>query len=678
MYFCKNISHIILLPYMNYLRKFIFATSLFPCILSGKASTFIEMVEIPAGSFYMGSRAQGEDFDEAPIHKVILTTPFKMSVNEITNAQYEQFCPEHKALRGKDGVSFGDNDAVVNVSYHDAIEFCRWLSDKEGKNYRLPTEAEWEYACRAGTYSPYYTGDGLPSEVLRSQRVARDFDSVSLEVGQTKVNSFGLRDMHGNVEEWCLDRYGEYTPETQVNPSGPISGEFRVTRGGSHHTPVKYLRSANRMAMLPDDRHSQTGFRIVESDAKLNPSGKEFDTPLYKIAVSSQHCDWASPSTDPLFAEPIPFVREPSCGNHVPFYAHNHQPAITWCDNGDLLAIWFSANAENGREVTVLASRLRAGADEWDQPSEFLRVPDRNLTGSSLLNTGDGRLLHINGMEASGDWQNLAMIARESLDNGATWSPLRIIAPEHTKRHQVIAGPIMTEQGYILQACDAGPGGADGTALHVSRDGGLTWQDNWDGSPLPDFSTDSTGTTIAGIHAGIVMLTDGSIMAMGRGNSIPGPDGRPRMPISISHDQGKTWTYHPSEFTPIDGGQRLILRRLNEGPLLLVAFTEHPERTPENARGMEFSDQDGNPYIGHGMFAALSYDDGRTWPIKKLLTDGTERLLDGGAWTGLFLMTPTQAEPRGYLAATQTPDNVIHILSSRLHYRINLPWLESK
>lgn len=636
------------------------------------------MVEIPAGHFYMGSRAQGEDFDEAPIHKVIISAPFRMSVNEITNAQFEEFRPEHKSFRGKNGISSGDNEAVVQVSYNDALEFCNWLSLKEGKNYRLPTEAEWEYACRAGTYSPYFTGDGLPAVYQRSQRIARDFDTVSLEVGITPPNAFGLHDMHGNVEEWCLDYYGEYTPDTQTDPCGPESGEYRVTRGGSHHTPVKYLRSANRMAMLPDDRHSQTGFRIVESDIELNYSGKKFETPLHMKNVSTENFNWASPKSEPIFTPPIPFVKEPSPDKKVPFYSHNHQPAITWCDNGDLLAIWFSANAENGREVTVLASRLRAGAEQWDEPSEFLRIPDRNLTGSSLLNTGTGNIIHINGMEASGDWQNLAMVARMSTDNGASWSPLRIIAPEHTKRHQVIAGPIITNNGYILQACDAGPGGADGSALFISKDGGYTWQDNWDGAPLPDFNRDHVGTTIAGIHAGIVMLDDSTVMAMGRGNSILGNDGKPKMPVSISHDLGKTWSYSPSEFTPIDGGQRLILRRLNEGPLLLVAFTDHPERTPEAQRGMEFTNSYGEKFTGYGMFAALSYDNGKTWPVKKLITDGHERLLDGGAWTGLFLMTETQAEPRGYLAATQTPDNVIHILSSGLHYRINLPWLESK
>lgn len=661
---------------MKIRRYLIVSVEMIMCVSGVVADDFIQMVDIPAGYFYMGSRATGEDFDEGPVHKVVISQPFKMSATEITNMQYEIFRPEHKCMRGKNNVSFADDDAVVNVSYNDAVAFCEWLSKREGKHYRLPTEAEWEYACRAGSYTLYNTGDWLPDEFHRSQRVARDFSPVSLAVGKTTPNVFGLYDMHGNVEEWCLDRYGAYSGVDQIDPCGPANGAFRVTRGGSHHTPLKYLRSANRMAMLPDDRHSQTGFRIVESDTELNPSGLEWTRPLNRVDVKQTPYKWTNCGTIPVYIPPIPFVIKPACDSGVPFYNHNHQPAVTWCDNGDLLAIWFSADEENGREVTVLASRYRAGESKWDEASEFLRIADRNLTGSALLNLGDGELLHINGMEASGDWQNLAMIARRSRDNGATWSDISIIAPEHTKRHQVIAGTMVTKEGWVLQACDAGPGGADGTALHISCDGGKTWTDQWDGSPLPEFREGASGSTIAGIHAGVVQLKNGNLMALGRGNSIPDSVGRPRMPMSISSDMGKMWTYHASAFPPIDGGQRLILRRLNEGPILLVSFTDHPQRTPESDRGMEFTFPDGTTTKGYGMYAAVSYDEGKTWPVRKLITDGEPRFLDGGAWTGFFESDKTHAEPRGYLAATQTPDNIIHILSSGLHYRFNLAWLE--
>ena len=636
---------------------------------------FIPTVEIPAGSFYMGGTGEGEDFDEAPVHKVTISRPFRMGQTEVTNAQFEAFRPEHRAYRGKNGLSSGDDEAVTFVSYHDAVAFCEWLSQKEGKTYRLPTEAEWEYACRAGTYYDFYTGDGLPENYRKHQQTTRDYAAVSLRVGQTPPNAFGLYDMHGNVEEWCLDWYGPYSAEEQTDPAGYATGFYRVTRGGSHNTPDKYLRNANRMAMIPEDKHALTGFRVVQAEYPSQPTLIDETPHRHANAVRQQAFTWSKNDTTPFFTAPVPYVITPACGSSEPFFRHNHQPAITWCDNGDLLAAWFSADEENGRGMVVLASRLRAGSDQWEEASLFFKVPDRNMTGLALFNDGEGRLYHLNGVEAAGDWQNLAMALRVSTDNGATWSAPRLIAPEHTKRHQIIAGTIRTREGWLIQACDAGPGSHDGAAIHISKDGGATWHDPWDGAPLPDFHEGGSGSTIAGIHAGVVQLADGSLMALARGNSIEDEQGRLRMPMSLSKDGGKTWEYHASEFPPIDGGQRLVFMRLKEGPLLLISFTDHPLRTPENERGMLFPDRAGNNYRGYGLYAALSFDEGKTWPVRKLLTDGETRFLNGGAWTRFFLMDQTHAEPRGYMAATQTPDGMIHLVSSRLYYRFNLAWL---
>lgn len=129
---------------------------------AGEPGPTIRFAEIPAGWFYMGSGGPGADYDETPIHKVVISRPFRMSVTEITNAQYEAFDPSHRALRGKQGFSSGDNEAVIFVDWHQADAFCRWLSEKEGRTYRLPTEAEWEYACRAGSCMHYSFGDRLP------------------------------------------------------------------------------------------------------------------------------------------------------------------------------------------------------------------------------------------------------------------------------------------------------------------------------------------------------------------------------------------------------------------------------------------------------------------------------------------------------------------------------------
>jgi hypothetical protein len=163
--------------------------------------------------------------------------------------------------------------------------------------------------------------------------------------------------------------------------------------------------------------------------------------------------------------------------------------------------------------------------------------------------------------------------------------------------------------------------------------------------------------------------------ADGKNLTVKNKEGIDRMPMSISEDGGKTWKYAASEFPPIDGGQRMVLKRLKEGPLLLISFTNHPYRLKNNLKGMTFTATDGSEFTGYGMYAALSFDEGKSWPVKKLLTDGKERFLDGGAWTGYFEMNATNAEPRGYLAMIQTPDNLINLVSSKNYYRFNLAWL---
>jgi len=535
---------------------------------------------------------------------------FRMSAMEITNAQYEAFDPSHRTFRGYKGFSEADDEAVIMVSWEDASAYCEWLSRKTGRYFRLPTEAEWEYACRAGTTSAYNTGDTFPMDQWKQQENTRDKVPVSLKVAQFAPNAWGLYDMHGNVEEWCEDLVG---------------GQYRAVRGGSHNTPVEFLASNYRSASIPEDRSVLLGFRVVEA-APSTKTPESVDEPLKMNVPSTKMPE----SVDgPFFLEPIPYVIPPVDGE-TPFYAHNHQPAVTFLPGGGLLAIWYSADAEAGREMVVLQSYY--DGEQWSPAKFFCKVPGRNMTGSALLTLDNGEILHFQGVGDAGEWKDLALAMRMLTADG-TWTPLRYIEPTHEVRHQVIAGPVITRAGDILLCCDAGPDGEAGTALHVSRNGGQTWED--------------TGSIIKGIHAGIVELKDGRLMAFGRGNAIDG-----KMPCSLSADGGYTWEYKAAGFPPIGSGQRLVLKRLREGPLMLCSFGED------------------------GLFAALSYDEGENWPVKKLLTDGKKRVLDGGAWTGTFTMDATHAEPKGYLACTQSPDGVIHLLSSRLHYRFTLGWLE--
>ncbi|MDA7492884.1 formylglycine-generating enzyme family protein [bacterium] len=222
----------------------------------------MEFKLIPAGKFIMGD-ASSED-NETP-HEVTLTKPFKLGVYEVTQEQYE------KVMGVNPSKSKGANNPVENVSWEDAIEFCRKLSElpaeKEAGNvYRLPSEAEWEYACRAGTTTKFSFGDD-ESELGDYAWYDDNSDRNTHPVGGKKPNAWGLYDMHGNVWEWCQDWYWDYPSGSVTDPRGP-RGSYRVLRGGSWYAPAEYCRSACRGRRGPSDRILH-GFRV-----SLSPSGK--------------------------------------------------------------------------------------------------------------------------------------------------------------------------------------------------------------------------------------------------------------------------------------------------------------------------------------------------------------------------------------------------------------------
>ncbi|MHB0946158.1 MAG: SUMF1/EgtB/PvdO family nonheme iron enzyme [Sedimentisphaerales bacterium] len=631
----------------------------------------MKLVLVESGDFVMGQEQDG-DFDEKPAHRVQITRPFWMSAAVVTNEQYEKFDRSHRKFRGRKGFSKNDSEAVVFVSWYDAMNFCKWLSAREGKTYRLPTEAEWEYACRAGTSTAYNTGKTLPDEYHRNQKFSWKLRRASLATGKTTPNDWGLYDMHGLVEEWCYDWYGPYEKGIRKDPVGRVAGSFKVTRGGSHSTDVSFLRSANRLGTIPQDKHWLIGFRVVQGEM---PKTKPLPAPppqLCMSGVSQKKYNWSTDkkTSAPLFAPPICYIKGHAKGFGRPFYKYHHCPAITWCPNGDLLAAWFNTNSEIGREMTIVASRLRAGCKEWEPASEFFKTPDRNMTGTSLFHDGRGTLYHTNGLSEGDGWANLAWTLRKSTDNGRTWSEPIFGNSEHQLHNQIIAGMFMTREGYLVQPCDATWGEGGGSVIHISRDEGKIWTNPGAGCDKPKFCDKSSGKIIAGIHASVVQLTDGRLMAIGRSNNID-----QKMAISISRNMGRTWTYSASEFPPVGSCQRISLMRLMEGQLLLVSFTDLLDS--KNPQGITFTNDAGEPQKGFGLFAALSMDDGKTWPVKRLLTDGRRarkmKTLDGKT----FVMSPTTAEQAGYLAATQTPDGVIHLLSSYWHYRFNLAWLRA-
>lgn len=294
----------------------------------------MDMVLIPAGEFTMGSEATVEELarlfpayepkrlhnlsDEAPAHRVRITRPYYMARTEVTVGQFRQFLaasghvPESvadgtggygynpaydpatsqrgDAFEGRDAryswqaPGFAQTDAhpVVNVTWNDAVALARWLSETEQRRYRLPTEAEWEYACRAGTRTQFHGGDD-PASLARVANVfdadaavnwpqwkayalsSADGYAFTAPVGRFEPNAFGLLDMHGNVWEWTADWHDDtyYARSPVEDPQGPADGEVKVRRGGSWHTWALYARCAYRNWNTRQTRYTLVGIRLV-------------------------------------------------------------------------------------------------------------------------------------------------------------------------------------------------------------------------------------------------------------------------------------------------------------------------------------------------------------------------------------------------------------------------------
>ena len=211
-------------------------------------------VPIPAGHFQMGERDN--------VHQVTLTKPFYMGAYEVTQAQYENVIGKNPDKKKK-----GADYPVSNVSWIDSMGFCLKLSEQEGVKYRLPTEAEWEYACRAGTTTVLSYGKGKLGDYAWYRTNAWNVGKkYAQRVGQKKPNPWGLYDMHGNLWEWCQDWYGSHPKSSVTDPQGPLKGSRRVLKSASFGSYSHHVRSAARKGDVPSAHGSGSyglGFRVV-------------------------------------------------------------------------------------------------------------------------------------------------------------------------------------------------------------------------------------------------------------------------------------------------------------------------------------------------------------------------------------------------------------------------------
>ena len=601
----------------------------------------LTLVRVPSGSFEMGAdsvplpksliagangvvydrTSDAGDYDETPVHKVTISQSFWMSATEVTIEQFRKFRP------GFEGNAYYAPYAS-GTSWNDAVAFCQWLSEKEGKPYRLPTEAEWEYAARAGTHSPFSSGAEPPAPGT--------------------ANAWGLKNMHTGVAEWVLDWHGLYPSEPQTDPVGPAGGIAKVVRGGGldyresktdggRHLPAElpyFERSANRAGIAPTFASAThpIGFRVVQAGMpKTRPLPDQ--PPFFQRAVRQDAPDLTrgpDPSKPYYHTRPLfPNLRGRdmrTVGWRIGFApglgVAYHNSALQVLNNGDIIAAYYNTSKyEDDPEQTIMTMRLRYGAEDWDMPEPWPDFPDADDAAPVFWND-HGKLWFFFGSPRLLGGPPFEFLT--SPDNGATWSAVefpKLQGPAGKFTPQPINSIVRDRDGVVYLPVD---GAGSTSVLFASKDGGKTWYD--------------TGGRTAGRHTTLVLGKDGALLGYGGKNSeIEG-----FMPKAVSRDGGKTYERSKTPFRPLGSGQRPSIIRLASGRLFFVA---------------DLFDKKKLGAQGAGAFVALSDDDGETWKTRQLPN----------------LVTV------GYTTATQAPNGVIHIVTSKnepsVQIELNEAWV---
>ena len=525
--------------------------------LSGRGLTNslgMEWVRVSPGTFMMGigrdpklADTGTEDYDEQPAHQVTLTRAFYMLRDKVSQ--------EHYARSGLSG-------SARDASWNQAAAFCRWLSQREGRTYRLPTEAEWEYVFKQ-------TADWRPERRVLG--------------------------MEGR--EWVQDWHGVLPVDALADPTGPVTGTTKVIRTGPR-----------RASLSPDARNSPwelgaTSFRVVlEADPPPRPFA---GAPPFTQAAIKQTTGPALQGPDPKvpyftvrFALPIPPENDtglcgPLTGMDQSVMAHQHSPGFEILPNGDALAIYFTAKDARGTNecsgnTRFVQARLRYGAEEWDPPELFMDFKPLN-DQSGLLWTEGNTVWFFGGGRGASPWLPFKMAL--TTNNGATWTAtlpyLDASASDYTA--QPIVNAFRAFDGAIFFASDAAD---ENSFLWRSTDAGMHWHD--------------MGGRTGGRHSTIVPLRrDGELLSIGGKNTSVGG----WSPANTSDDWGAHWSAStPSRFPALGGNQRPCLIRLANGHLCFASDSYHRKagKSPDGWTA------------GQGCNVGVSTNNGATWRIKRL------------------------------------------------------------
>ncbi|WP_347304560.1 SUMF1/EgtB/PvdO family nonheme iron enzyme (plasmid) [Croceibacterium sp. TMG7-5b_MA50] len=603
-----------------------------------------EMMEIPAGTFTMGAADDlGRDwFNERPAHEVTITRPFRIALHEVTVGEWRRF-------NGDTPLTTDHMPYAAGISWDDAVAYAAWLSEKTGRQYRLPTEAEWEHVARLAAADParYAALEGLKS-------------------GPT---------------EWTADIFGPYSMVAQIDPTGAASGPLRVVRGGrmalnptrATHDPdveIDYSRPEARLAFPPGFAPAKgaeeaggfhaIGLRLVEGPAPATAPAPV--TPPMHAAGVRQDLATAAQGPDPS----VPYFRRrpylPSPPDHTGgatidksgwdawLRNHHHSPSISVLPNGDVLIGIYTSYREYEAGTQLIGTRLRHGADQWDAPAPLIDIVGVNDHAPLLMRDGGTvRLFWGNPYSGGAEWGRggLPFQSMTTDDNGGTWSPIRyahVTGPVGAHNRQPINTAFRDSQGRLLIASD---GASELYEAERTDNTSLLWASTDDGETWTD-----TGGRTFGRHTTFVETTDGRILGFGGKNT--NIDGF--MPLSTSTDGGASYTRSKLPFVALSSGQRPSVLRLQSGRLMLIGdyVTTKPINRPVEERG---------------SYIAISEDEGATWRFKAI--PGTGRSAKPGRADDM------EGGTLGYSAAAQGPDGVIHVVTSVTNPSVALAFNEA-